>query len=64
MSQLQIAESSTLPDDSDLITATVSEIEETRSESQRKALYENLRQRDAWLRKAWGRASQTVVEMQ
>ena len=64
MSQLQIAESSTLLDGSDLITATVSEIEETRSESQRKALYESLRQRDAWLRKAWGRASHTVVELQ
>ena len=29
--------------------------EDTRDSMQRRAVYEGLRQRDAWLRKAWGK---------
>ena len=63
MSQLQIVErasSQNASDDADV----AAEIEQTRSDAYRKTLYEGLRQRDAWLRKAWGRTSPVVVEFQ
>jgi hypothetical protein len=63
MSQLEIVERTSPRNDSDP-TDTASEIEETRSDSYRRTLYEGLRQRDAWLRKAWGHTSPIVVEFQ
>ena len=63
MSQLQFVErarSQNASDDADV----AAEIEQTRSDSYRKTLYEGLRQRDAWLRKAWGSTSPAVVEFQ
>lgn len=46
------------------IRMDVAEAEDTNSRSQRTTLHEELRQRDAWLRKPWGRSSQIVVEFQ
>jgi hypothetical protein len=62
MSHLQIEEFVITPDDLEAIGADVTEADDGRS--QRSALYEALRQRDAWLRKAWGRPSSVVVEFQ
>ena len=38
-------------------------IDDTKADANRRALYESFRQRDAWLRKAWG-PSPAVVEFQ
>ena len=64
MSHLQIEEFAGTPDELEAIGADVAEADETNARSQRSALYEGLRQRDAWLRKAWGRTSPVVVEFQ
>lgn len=64
MSHLQIEEYVPSPDELEEIGVNVAEAEDTHSRSQRSALYEGLRQRDAWLRKAWGRTSHVVVEFQ
>jgi hypothetical protein len=63
MSQLQIVERASPQNASDDVDVTA-EIEQTRSDSYRKTLYEGLRLRDAWLRKAWGSTSPVVVEFQ
>ena len=60
MSPLQIEDN---PHEFEQIGADVAEAEDTSARSQRSALYQELRQRDAWLRKAWGRAS-PAVELQ
>jgi hypothetical protein len=63
MSHLQIEEFAGTPDELETIGAEA-EAEETTGRSQRNALYEALRHRDAWLRKAWGRTNPIVVEFQ
>ncbi len=64
MSHLQIEEFARTPDELEAIGTDVAEADETNGRSQRSALYEALRQRDAWLRKAWGGTSPVVVEFQ
>ena len=62
MSHLQTEEFAGTVDELEAICADGAEAEETNGRSQPGALYEALRQRDAWLRKAWGRTSPVVVE--
>ncbi len=64
MSQLHTIERMSPRTDSDPTDVAVSEVEEARSDSYRRTLYEGLRQRDAWLRRAWGRTSPVIVEFQ
>ncbi len=63
MSQLQTAKHTTVRDDVNQTIQGVA-IDETNSDANRRALYESFRQRDAWLRKAWGPASRIEVDFQ
>lgn len=55
MRHLQINEGLRGEDDLEQSGANVVELEVTGFPWQRSALYEGLRQRDAWLRKPWGK---------
>ncbi len=64
MSQLQTAEHTTLRHDVNERAIHGVAIDETNSDANRRALYESFRQRDAWLRKPWGRARHIEVDFQ
>lgn len=61
MSQVQNADHANAREGSHLVSVHMAEAEDTNSVVHRNALYESFRQRDAWLRKAWGRASAPIL---